>query len=513
MSARALAVLDRFPLHLATTDPEKRFEHVVGGLVDPVEVLTRQVGEVRRSHRLSEAPTVSDLLALGGLHGLHERMWAIVAARLKALTDAAKANPVDLELVADQLGLTESVLDAIDATALPGVLRRAAQHRPSLELRRGVVAGVIGAHATGNATAAALLRAAAAYVGFRIDEVTHTGERWWHLATCSDQLRIAVDGVVPVPGPDLLALEENPFRKADLDPAPKKHAQFFQVIRGGLQDVDVTVRVIGAGQRTVRPMVVETFAGRGLAYEGIVPDGSELRFEASGRVSLDGTDVTGSAWSFTGGVFASSTATRPRHDFVFVDAAVVDDPEADRERWATFVTTAPLADALDATAGFPHGAARVGPLQLPLGESRWVAFARISHTSTAVPGVGAPRNKHARFDDTVFAEADTRDGTSAGAASMEIGFEWEEREPFAVRLLLPRRLLSTDDESGGRIREPLRQLLDRHRAAGVDLRVEYADPRWTLGTGVVRDETDEALGTVLAGTELWPDGTPQPGPL
>jgi hypothetical protein len=94
---------------------------------------------------------------------------------------------------------------------------------------------------------------------------------------------------------------------------------------------------------------------------------------------------------------------------------------------------------------------------------------------------------------------------------MKLGFEWEEREPFAVRVLLPRRLQSLDDEKGTKLREPLRRLLDRHRAAGVDVRVEYADPRWMLGAGVVREETDEAIGTVLSGTELWPDGTRQPG--
>lgn len=92
---------------------------------------------------------------------------------------------------------------------------------------------------------------------------------------------------------------------------------------------------------------------------------------------------------------------------------------------------------------------------------------------------------------------------------MRLGFEWEEREPFAVRVLLPRRLQVIDDDKGTRLREPLRRLLDRHRAAGVDVRVEYADPRWTLGSGVVRNEVDEAIGTVLSGTELWPDGTPQ----
>ena len=115
------------------------------------------------------------------------------------------------------------------------------------------------------------------------------------------------------------------------------------------------------------------------------------------------------------------------------------------------------------------------------------------------------------FDQAVFVAADGPIGTTAGDPSLRIGFAWEEREPFAVRVLLPRRFSVLDDEAGTRVREPLRRLLDRHRAAGVDVRVEYADPRWALGTGVVRDEPDEAIGTVLAGTELWPDGTPQPG--
>jgi len=59
----------------------------------------------------------------------------------------------------------------------------------------------------------------------------------------------------------------------------------------------------------------------------------------------------------------------------------------------------------------------------------------------------------------------------------------------------------------------LRGLLDRHRAAGVHLYVEYTDPRWTLGTGIVRDlDSEDALGIVVAGTEAWEDDTEQPPP-
>ena len=250
-------------------------------------------------------------------------------------------------------------------------------------------------------------------------------------------------------------------------------------------------------------MVVECHAGNGLVLEGSVGDGSELRFESSGRTTLDGADVTGSTWSFRGAVFGSSADKVSSHDFVFAG-----DPK-DGDRQAVFVVTTPLADALDPTAAFPHGAPTVEPIGLPRGLSKWVAFVRAAHTSG--PAGPPPRTKFGRFDSAVFAEADSPAGVTVGEPSMKLGFEWEEREPFAVRVLLPRRLQVLDDEKGTKLREPLRRLLDRHRAAGVDVRVEYADPRWTLGTGVVREETDEAIGTVLSGTELWPDGTPQPG--
>jgi len=507
MSARALAVLDRFPLHLAATDPEKRFELVVSGITDSLEVLTRQVADVRRAHRLSEAPTIGDLLGLAGLHGLSAHIWDLLVLRLDALEVAAEADPPDPELLAGLLGVTEEQLSHIgedDSDPLDVVAARPARNRPSLELRRDVVRSVILTHTIGNATASSLLTATAAYVGLDVEHVTHTEERWWHLATCRDRIRLLPGpGEAIEPLADLVALEENPFRNADIKPTPKKHGQIFQVIRGGIDDVTVTVRVLGVATRTVRPMVVECHAGHGLVFEGSVGEGSELRFESSGRTTLDGADVTGSTWSFRGAVFGSSEDKVSSHDFVFAG-----DPK-DGDRQAVFAVTTPLADALDPSAAFPHGAPTVEAIGLPRGLSKWVGFARAAHTSG--PAGPPPRTKFARFDSAVFAEADGPAGVTAGDASMKLGFEWEEREPFAVRVLLPRRLQVLDDDKGTKLREPLRRLLDRHRAAGVDVRVEYADPRWKLGAGVVRDETDEAVGTVLSGTELWPDGTPQPG--
>ena len=522
MSARARAVLDRFPLHLAATDPEKRFEVVVGGITDAVETLTRQVADVRRSHRLSQGPTPADVDGLAGLHGLRPASWAVLARRLTVLGEAAAADPPDAAEIAPLLALPrellEELLAAMAETALPAtLLERPTRHRPSLELRRQVVRSVVLAHRIGNATPTSLLTAAAAYVGLVVETVEHTEERWWHLATCRDTLRLApTPGTEVEPLPDVLGLEENPFRRADIEPAPKRHGQGFQIVRGGIDDVTVTVRVLGVGSRTRSPMVVECHAGHGLVFEGTVPDGSELRFEASGRSTLDGQDVTGSTWCFRGAVFGSAPERRNSHDFVFggndvvgpVGAADGRDDVTGR-RVATFVVTTPMGDALHESAAFPHGSATVDPIVLPRGASRWRVFVRAAHVGG--PGGRPPRTKDGRFDTTVLVDAGTDAGVSVGEPSMRLGFAWEEREPFAVRVLLPWRLRAFDDDRGTKVREPLRRLLDRHRAAGVDVRVEYADPRWTLGTGVVRDDADEAIGTVLSGTELWPSGSPQPG--
>jgi hypothetical protein len=376
----------------------------------------------------------------------------------------------------------------------------------------------------GNGTASAVLTAAAAYLGLDVQEVVHTTERWWHLATCRDGITLEAPPAAPVapgeeepppppdltPLPDVLSLEENPFRTADIDPAPRRHGTRFGILRGGLEDVPVAVRVAGIGTRTVRPMVVHLDTGRGLVFDGDVPDGDELLFATTGEVTLAGTIVTGMAWAFAGGVFASQPEPLLFKDFVFADAA---SPDAARPEGptASFAVSTPIADAFDPSPSLPHGAAAVDVLSLPLGQSRWVGLVRVGHYGS-VPGRGAiPRTSGAFFDGAVFAGDGPADPAPSDP-SLAVGFSWDEREPFTIRVLLPQRLSVLDDEQGSRVREPLRVLLDRHRAAGVKLRVEYADSRWTLGVGVTRDDPDEHIGIVVAGTELWADGSPQPTP-
>jgi len=510
MSTRAATVLDRFPLHLAATDPGKRFGTVVIGLVADLDVLTQQVQTVRASRRISEAPTIRDLLALASLHRLGGEALVPLDSRALELRTTAATVPPDLEVLAGLLGVPATVLAEVSEDDLATALAVASQYGTRVALGRTAVLGSIAAHRIGNTTPAALLLATAAYLGLEVKAVRHVADGWWHLAQVVEHLRLAPPGLSPLP--DVLALEENPVRRADIEPTPKSHGQRTRILRGGLEDVDVTIRVLGLGNRTVRPMIVHLGTGRGLVYEGDVPDGVELAFSSSGRITLDESDVTGSSWTFTGGVFADDGNALPGEDFVYTadDGSVPTGTASAGSPGpaATFAVAAPVAEAFDESPPLPHGAAAVGPLQLPRGESRWTALVRVARSGGMVGEAAVPRTVAGRFDASVFAAATTAEVQP----SMLLGFAWEEREPFAVRVLLPQRFAAADDETGTLLRQPLTRLLDRHRAAGVDVRLEYADPRWSLGEGVVRAGADDALGVVLAGTQLWPDGTEQPEP-
>ncbi len=82
-----------------------------------------------------------------------------------------------------------------------------------------------------------------------------------------------------------------------------------------------------------------------------------------------------------------------------------------------------------------------------------------------------------------------------------------------MRVWLPAAFAALDVANSPTLREVVRLLLDRHRAAGVHVYVEHADPRWVLGTGVLRDlDSDDALGVVVAGTGAWSDDSAQPTP-
>jgi hypothetical protein len=391
---------------------------------------------------------------------------------------------------------------------LETALAQLVSYGSELELLRGVIRSVVALHRGGNGTVSALLGAAAAYLALSIDSVADAEDGFWHVATCHDLLRL-VRGEPPgskpattvlVPSPDLLALEENPLRQQDAEPIERRHGDRFQILRSGFETVPATVRVIGVGTRTVAPMVVNLDTGAGVVFTGSVPDGQELRFESDGRVTLAGTSVARLSYSFSGGVFADATQAYSR-DFVFGGGSASD-------QVATFAVTAPVADAFDPATVFPHVDGLIGTTTLAVGETRWAFFVRSATygrlAATEPEELSVPSFNAGVFDDSVF-----KPDTSTGSPfSGQIGFSWQEHEPYAAILWLPQRLSSLDVAGEVPIAERLRLILDRHRAAGIHVYVQYADDRWTLPGGVIRDVgASDPLGTLIVGTGLWSSTT------
>lgn len=532
MPATADQVLSRFPRHLDADQPGKLIGEVVGALAIPLDTQISQNGRLRRTHRPGEVEHDVDLLRLGALHAFDERTYVPVKRRLAALaaldvtTDAGAAKAPPMLGLPTNGGLLDRFPGETDDVAararLAAALAALASYDAGLAVARRTLAAAIGHQLSQSTTVAGLLGAAADYLGLELVGVHHdTPGGYWHLARCRDRLRPVlpaapgVDGSTPPPrtltGEHLLALEENPPFPADVGPIARRHGDRFHVSRHGFDPVPATLVVRGLQDRTLEPMIVNLDAGEGLATAISVPDGSVLRFERDGRVELDGSSVARRSYTFSGAVFAADGA-HPK-DFVFADG---DDPTPTSHgdgRVGHYSVTAPPADVFDPAPSLPHTAALLRPLTLDRAETRFAVFVGAATFGGGNPDrtdvLAAPEPIAGRFDGAVF-EPDP-----AGDCSVEIGFEWDEREAYALRMWLPHAFGAPELEPPGEpsLREIIRLLLERHRAMGVHAYVEFADPRWVLGTGVVRDlVTEDALGKVVAGTAAWQDDAPQPAP-
>ena len=514
-AARVADVLGRFPAYLGLARDGSVATWVVTGLADDLDVQTAQLLGIRQSHRIGQAATESDLFLLASLHGLGPERAEPLSIRLDAVAALAGQLAAGTIGAAAAAQLVTSLLQ-VPAPAQPALGQLAAALAPLLGYGarvgcfRACLQTVIGLHRAGNGTVSALLGAASAYLGLAPSPAVDSADGYQHVASCTDLLTLAAPGGGTVASdPDVLALEENPPRPAGLAPAARASGDRFQLLRAGLDTVPVTVRVLGLGGGTAGPMVVNVDAGYGLGYLGTVPAGSELQFTSDGRVTLDAADAGSLGFSFSGAVFASEGELHPQ-DFVFAHSSGPPEPKD-----ASFAVTAPAADAFDPAPAFPHPELPLVPATAPSGESRWAFFESVGHFGSLSGSQAVPASPG-------FA-AGYLDGSSPGSRSAafasagppppaaQVGFQWLERELYAVRLWLPARFAALDQPGATPVSERIRQLLDRHRAAAVYVYAEYGTPDWVLGTGVLAPATgDPGPMAQLTGTALWPAGTPQP---
>ncbi len=547
MSALAERILSHWPAHLEAGDSGKQLFQLVSDLALPLEQLTLEVGGVRRSHRLGDTRVLTDALRVAAFHGLgpvHFELlflrFAAAARHLETLnsaTDAAAREQAAEELLAlwglaapaPQLALFDPTNSNLVATepplADPGnvdgevasgelglAVGRWLSRRRRVDAIETQVAEAARIHVGGNGTVRALLRAAANLLGLEVVAFFDSEDRFWHAATVRDRLRLErrvglgeeSRRELLEPSTEVLGLEENPRRRRRTGAVERGHGHLFSVLRKGFETARLRAHVEGVGEGTLGPLLINRDEGRGLFFRGQVPAGSALVFSEEGRAHLDGADITSNCASFKGACFAGADAS-PQRDFVFADTG---EDEA-LGKPAHFILAEPPGK-LRSQASFPHDGRSLVTPGVAVGETRFAFFVKAGHVSASAeaPGLVEPGPFLGSFDRSLFAPA----APDEGGVAAKVELSWLEHEAYAARLLLPPRFLllenAEDSAAVGEGFRPVTEIvktgLERFKPAGVEVRVEVVDERWTLGQGVLAgEEGSNPIDRVRSGIRLW----------
>jgi hypothetical protein len=282
------------------------------------------------------------------------------------------------------------------------------------------------------------------------------------------------------------------------------HRHRFHVVRRGFGREILQIEVAGLGGGTFGPMLVNRDEGRGVGFFGTVPQGKTLVMDESGRLFLDGADVTAFAFSWEGACFADGaeldgvTGKPDPDDFVFAGQGVP------ARRSAVFVRETP-AGSMDREFVFPHAGGDVIVPGIGLGVTRFAFFdqqARLSSREGEPATVRrvTPHPTIGFANQSVFAA-----GPDPEPAAAAVTLKWMEHEAYAVRVILPKRFALLDSGSEPETAAKVGRALRRHQPAGIDVRVEYADDRWVLGRGfAIEGEAEDPNLLLRGGTVLWP---------
>lgn len=540
MKGRTRKILSRFPAHFEADRPGKQLSAVGDALVTDLDEQTTAAARIRRAHRLGEAEELRDLLLIGALHGITPAELDLLFTRLeraRALASAlsSAATPAERDEAAEALcnlwGLSvprprlplfatpHAPGDAPDLDAARAGLvehaRAAISREVLLDGVRSRIGRIAARHAAGNGTVLALLEGAANSLDLDILELFHSEDRFWHAATARDRLALTRTLVEPAsaaaparesvvrlqPATELMGIEENPLERTSTDQVARHHAELFSVLRRGFEPAVLRVSVVGKETLTVGPMLVNRDEGHGVGYAGAIAASSVVVFTEEGRVFLDGSDVTSFAFAWRGACFAG--ADRRQTDFVF------DGPGVPPERRARFAEATP-AGALNSGFAFPHSGESLPMPGIGIGETRFAFFVQQAHFSKLIEAGDepehvlrvVPRTAVGFLDTSVFAAAEG--GVAPGSALVSLS--WLEHRAFCVRVLIPRRFraLTPEDAEGLQTRQRVAQALQRFQPAGVEVRVEFIDDRWVLGSGTLAvGESADPIAQLRSGTLLW----------
>jgi len=458
LSGRPAKILSRFPAFMRADNRGKVLGEIAFALGADLDEAERLMARIQRAHRLSFAEEERDVLGLAALLGLQGADFVILRRFWEhGFIAAQQPIPADAQSREEQA-----------YTAYLAELKESVQRTVRL-MREGC--GTLWALLEGTAI---LLNADTLPLAGRMqhpdkNSVPHGG----FIHRTRIKYSVMKDGK-PALQEGYIYLVENPLTDKSTEDSERRQRQTFHVERRGLFNVPTAVQVTGMAGRTVLPMIVNATNHQGVGFLDALQDGQKLVFATDGRAYLDGADATGRCYAFRG--------------------ALADDTPFDgalHRHWFCEVIPAGALDRNFPRAALVPAAALKSPM-LPLGGSDW----RFSVQEGAYDASG--------FDLAVFALPDDPDELAALPASGKVQLLWRENEPFAATVLIPADLKSLEGallDPGEDLLTLLRAGLEKFRAAGIRVNVDYFDDTWVLDESILKDmSADAGEGVDFEGT-------------
>ena len=444
-----------FPSFYDVRQPNGVLYQVAQHLAAPLERADSSLFRIQRAHRLLVAEDLGDLVRLAAALNLSARHF----------DDILSEPPV--EMGEDAGSFRQRLVDA---------------YASRLDAMRQRIQRVARLHLDGLGTPWAMLEGAAIFLGADVtDGAVHSedADGFSHWA----DLRFSRAAGAPHAR---VYLHENPLRVHKASVTDRYPRARWEEVGQHVEAAPARIVIQGVGDRTVLPSVFCALTGEGIAFNGIVPDGSTLIIDVAGGAMLDGRPADDFVSFDTGGRFDIGGQFDPPGGFT---GRFIVEREGPRALFG--------GDPADLVAG-PRVRRTRGPV-VPSGRAEWVFtvaigvcdvslsdFAVFETPDEPVGVYGEPPG----WDATVF------DYPPSGRA----GIGWDERMPCAVKVLVPPRLPLPSAEGSETKWVPtdlgrISALLERVRPAGIRAYVDVARDEWILGESIMRDAASDSPGS------------------
>jgi hypothetical protein len=427
-SSRQTKILSRFPSFMRPDAPEKSLGEIAGALGYDLDEAERLMTRIQRAHRLTLAEEERDIFQLAALVGL-QRADLLILRRFYEKGFFASEEKTAEKAYGKYLSELKESVQRIVRIMLQGC-----------------------------GTIWALLEGASVLINAdTIGEIKHTDAaeaRGGFIHRVPVEYNV-IEDQKQVLKRAFIYLVENPLVDRATEDKERQQREHFNTKRMGFFNEAVAVQITGVADRTVWPMVINQDTHEGVGFGGSLTDGQRVVFAADGKAYLDGSEVTDRCYYIRGALFGhSSFNSEARRDLFCIVK-----PAGSLDRNYPRPTITPLAE-----------------LPVPilrLGDSTW----RFSVEEGAFDASG--------FDQAVFASGNS---TETSPPMGKVQLLWREHEPFSVAVLIPADLKSLEAAmlDGQDLRELVRAGLERFRAAGIKLTVDYFNDKWIMGASILK---------------------------